>query len=249
MSIADVAARGFGSASEAYERGRPSYPADAVSSLVEGLSIDPTSLVVDLAAGTGKLTRLLVPTGARVVAVEPVAAMRQVLRDKAPGAQVLAGTAEALPFADRVVDTVVVAQAFHWFEIDMALAEVARVLRPGGGLGLVWNDRDDTVPWVGELSALIRWDDRPVPSYHEIDWAAMVGRTRLFSAVDTRRFRFEQRLGIDVLVDRVLSTSYIAARPAAEQEALAEEVRQLVAGRPEPLVLPYLTDVLWCRRR
>ena len=249
MSIADVAARGFGSASEAYERGRPSYPADAVACLVEELPIDPASLVVDLAAGTGKLTRLLVPTGARVVAVEPVTAMRQVLRDKAPGAQVLAGTAEALPFTDQVVDTVVVAQAFHWFELDKALAEVARVLRPGGGLGLVWNDRDDAVPWVGELSALIRWDDRPVPSYHEVDWATAVGRTDLFSSVEARRFRFDQRLDVDVLVDRVLSTSYIAARPAAEQAVLGEEVRQLVAGRPQPLVLPYLTDVLWCHRR
>lgn len=248
MSIEDVAARGFEAGSAAYERGRPSYPAEAVTCLVEELSLGPTSLVVDLAAGTGKLTRLLVGRGARVVAVEPVPAMREILVDKARGAGVVAGAAEALPLADASVDVLVAAQAFHWFDVGKALAEVARVVRPGGGLGMVWNDRDDSVPWVAELSALIRWDDRPVRAYYEIDWAAAVGQTGDFGPLRRRRFGLDQSLGVDALVDRVLSTSYIAARPAAEQAALAEEVRRLVAGRPEPLVLPYLTDVFWCHR-
>ena len=243
-----MAARGFGSASDAYERGRPSYPAGAVSCLVDELAIEAGATVVDLAAGTGKLTRLLLPTGARVLAVEPVAAMRHVLLDKAPGAEVLAGTAESLPLADRSVDALVVAQAFHWFKLPEALAEVARVLRTGGGLGLVWNDRDDTVPWVGELSALIRWNDRPVASYHEVDWAATMAATDLFDAVATRRFRLEQRLDVETLIDRVLSTSYIAALPADEQRTLAGKVREVVADLAEPFVLPYRSDVFWCHR-
>lgn len=249
MSIADAAARGFGSAGEAYERGRPSYPAEAVVCLVEELPVERSSLVVDLAAGTGKLARLLVPTGARMLAVEPVASMRSVLVAKVPEADVIAGTAEALPLAEGAVDAVVVAQAFHWFRVSEALAEVARVLRSGGGFALVWNDRDDSVPWVAELSALTKWDDRPVPSYHEVDWAAAVAATSLFDLVETRRFRLEQRLDVETLVDRVLSTSYIAALPADEQDEVAEGVREVVADLVEPFVLPYRSDVFWCHRR
>ena len=248
MSIEEVAARGFEAGSAAYERGRPSYPAEAVTCLVEELSVGSTSVVVDLAAGTGKLTRLLGGRGARVVAIEPMAAMREILVQKAPDADVLAGTAEAVPLADGSVHAIVAAQAFHWFDVGTALAEVARVVRPGGGLGMVWNDRDDSVPWVAELSAIIRWDDRPVRAYQEIDWAAAVGENPAFGPLRHRRFRLEQPLDVEALVDRVLSTSYIAARPVAEQDALAEEVRRLVDGRPEPLVLPYLTDVFWCHR-
>ncbi len=253
MTIDHVAARGFGSSGEAYERGRPSYPPAAVTCLVEELSVAVGSRLVEVAAGTGKLTRLLVPTGALVVAVEPVAGMRAVLIDMVPDAGVVAvaATAEALPVATGTVDAVLVAQAFHWFQVSDALAEVARILRSGGGLGLVWNDRDDSVRLVSELSALIGWDDRPVPSYQGIDWTAAVAETGAFSALHHRQFRMEQTLDLDTLVDRVLSTSYIAARPADEQAALAADVRALVAGAEvgETFTLPYRTDVFWCHRR
>ena len=248
MSIDDIAARGFGSASEAYERGRPSYPDDAVRLLVEELGLDTSSTVVDLAAGTGKLARLLVPGSAWVVAVEPVASMRAVLAGMVPGASVVAATAEALAFAGGSVDAVVVAQAFHWFRVDEALAEAARVLRPGGGLALLWNERDESVPWVAELASLVRWDDRPVPSYQDVDWTSAVAATGDFSPMQRAGFRLEQRLDAGTLVDRVLSTSYVAAWPAPDQERLAEEVRRLVAGFPPTFLLPYRTDVFWCRR-
>ena len=251
MSVDDVAARGFGSSGEAYERGRPSYPAEAVTCLVEELSIGIGARVVEVAAGTGKFTRLLRSTGALVVAVEPVSGMRRVLVDKVPGVCVLAATAEALPVATSMVDAVVVAQAFHWFEVGEALAEMARALRGGGGLGLVWNDRDDSVPWVAELSALIRWNDRPVPNHQDVDWTAAVAATGAFGPLEYRRFRLEQHLDVDTLVDRVLSTSYIAARPVAEQAVLAAEVRTLAADADlgETFTLPYRTDVFWCHRR
>jgi SAM-dependent methyltransferase len=248
VSIADVAARGFGSAGDAYERGRPSYPAEAVSFLSGELALGPEATVAEVAAGTGKLTRLLVPGGARIVAVEPVAAMRAVLAEKVPTADVVAGAAEALPLAEASVDTVVVAQAFHWFRVPEALAEIARVLRPGGGLAMVWNDRDDAVPWVGALSALIRWDDRPVPSYADVDWSAAVADTGEFGPLDHRQFRLDQHLDAETLVDRVLSTSYIAAGAPAEQAAMAAKVRRLVADLEEPFLLPYRTDVYWCHR-
>jgi SAM-dependent methyltransferase len=249
MSIDDVAARGFGSASDAYERGRPSYPDDAVQLLAAELGLTSSATVVDLAAGTGKLTRLLVPISAWVVAVEPVASMRAVLAELVPQATVVAAAAEALAFAGGSVDAVVVAQAFHWFRVDEALAEVARVLRPGGGMALLWNERDESVPWGAELSSLVRWDQRPVPPYEGIDWRAAVAATGDFSPMERARFAIEQQLDADILVDRVLSTSYVAAWPAPQQDRLAEGVRRLVAGFPERFVLPYRTTVYWCRRR
>jgi len=144
MAVHDVAARGFGDAAEAYEQARPSYSADAVAWLVEQLGITPGATVCDLAAGTGKLTRVLVPAGAALLAVEPVEGMRTVLHRELPAVPVAAAVAEALPFADGALDAVTVAQAFHWFDRPRAYAELARVLRPGGGLSLVWNTRDRT---------------------------------------------------------------------------------------------------------
>lgn len=139
---------------DVYERGRSGYPAEAVAHLTDELDIGKTTTVVDLAAGTGKFTRLLVPTGASVVAVEPVAAMRQQLAEMVPEASSVGAAAERLPLANASVDAVTVAQAFHWFEPRAALAEIHRVLRPGGRLGLIWNRADTSVEWVAKLSII-----------------------------------------------------------------------------------------------
>lgn len=249
MTVHPTAAKGFGDGADAYERGRPGYPAEAVDLLVAELGIGPGRTVVDVGAGTGKLTRLLVPTGARVVAVEPVAAMRAGLARLVPGAEAVDGTAESLPVADGAADAVTVAQAFHWFDAPAALAEFARVLRPGGGLALVWNTRDESEPWVARLSAMIHWHDSPIPSYDRgQDWPAVVGAGGLFTAVRSRRFPYVQEMDADLLVERVLSTSYIAAKPAGERASIAAGVRDLVAGFPERFPLPYVTDVFWCHR-
>src|SRR5204863_9196685 len=136
--IHDAAARGFDVAADDYESARPGYPPDAVFWLVEQLGLSESSVLVDLAAGTGKLTRLLAPLVGRTVAVEPVAAMRQRLHEVLPHIEVLEGTAEALPLKSGAVDAVTVAQAFHWFDVPRAAAEIVRVLRPDGRLALVW---------------------------------------------------------------------------------------------------------------
>ncbi len=249
MNVHDVAARTYGASSDAYERGRPSYPPDAVACVVDALSIGSSSVVVDLAAGTGKLTRLLVPTGARVVAVEPVEAMRATLVATVPGIDVVAGAAEALPLATGSLDALLVAQAFHWFAVEPALAEASRVLRPGGGLALLWNQRDESVPWVAELCRLMRWRDRPVPSYEDVDWAGTVREVGTFSPLERQAFANQHEVDAGALVDRVLSTSHIGVLPAKEQAALADRVRHLVAGFPERFVFPHRTEVFWCHRR
>ena len=247
-----AAAEGFSAGADDYERGRPSYPADAVEVLCRELGIGPGARVLDLAAGTGKLTRLLVPTGAEVVAVEPVSEMRRRLRQNAPLALVLDGTAERLPLPDRSVDAVTVAQAFHWFDAEVALKEIACVLKPGGGLGLIWNERDNREPWVDELSTLIRWNDRGehrVPYTTEIDWAAKIdGLDVPFGPVSRYDTTYRQPMDPDTLVARVLSTSYIASQPTEARETLAVKVRALVADLGPEFDLPYQTVVYWCRR-
>lgn len=248
MGINEIAAAGFGAAADTYERGRPSYPDGVIELFRDQLGVGPASTVVDLGAGTGKLTRLLVATGATVVAVEPVEAMRAQLVALLPEVEAVDGTAESIPLPDGSCGAVTVAQAFHWFEPAPALEEIARVLEPGGGLGLVWNERDESVPWVAELSGLLNWGVQR-PYRRDQDWSAVVAASDRFTPLQHRQLSYQQELDAETLVERALSTSYIAARPAAENVRLAEDIRALVAGFPPRFELPYLTDVHWCHRR
>jgi ubiquinone/menaquinone biosynthesis C-methylase UbiE len=239
------AAQGFSAGAEAYERGRPSYPDAAVAALVARFAIGPGRRVLDVGAGTGKLTRLLVPTGCAMEAVEPVANMRAAFEAAVPGVVIREGTGEALPVGDASFDVVVAAQAFHWFDRPRALAEVARVLTPGGGLALLWNHRDESVPWVAELTRLIRWDTFERGQYHRVDWAAVVAESSSrFTPLQLDQFSYVQALDEDGLVDRVASVSYIASMPENERAQLLDHVRALVADFPPRFDLPYVTD-LW----
>jgi SAM-dependent methyltransferase len=243
--ISDVAAEGFGAGAAAYEKGRPSYADDVVAWLVDRLAIAPGRTVVDLAAGTGKLTRLLAATGADLTAIEPVDAMRDQLLAACPGVHAISGTAESIPLPDRSVDALTVAQAFHWFDPAAALAEIARVLRPAGTLGIVFNERDTREPWVAELSKVIRWDERAqwrVPYAVEVDWAAAVAEHGpQFRPAERYDSTYIQPMDPDTLVQRVLSTSYLARLPAVDQAALAQRVRDLVAPLGPSFELPYVT--------
>ena len=250
--VPPTSAAGFSADMSVYERGRPSYPADAVAWLVDGLGIGPGRGVIDLAAGTGKFTRLLLPTGATVTAVEPSAAMRAELACNVPGVEVVDGTAESLPLPDESFDAVVAAQAFHWFDVPRSTAEIARVLRPGGGLGFVWNERDTSEPWVAQLSDLIGWDHREqwgVPYNVELDWRSIFAE-RAVGLGPLERFdtTYRQELDEDTLVQRILSSSYIAVAPAEEQARVASGVRSIVAGFPERFELPYVTVAYRCAR-
>lgn len=246
MDLNPVAAAGFGRAADAYERSRPSYPADAVARLAAEIGIGPGRTVLDLAAGTGKFTRLLAEIGADLVAVEPSAAMRNEFASVLPDIPVHEGTAEQIPLAGDSVDAVVVAQAFHWFKGPKALAEIGRVLRPEGGLGLIWNERDESVPWVAELSRVMQWDVR-MPYAVGTDFRAVLDGSGRFTPARRERFRFEQELDRDGLCERVSTTSFIAAMDAAERDALLRAVRDLVSDFPERFSLPYVTELFWCR--
>ena len=244
-SIDPIAAAGFGAEAATYERGRPSYPEAAVGHLVDQLELGVGCRVLDLAAGTGKMTRLLLATGADVVAVEPVAAMRVQLHN-ALGVEALEGTAEAIPLPDASVDAVVVAQAFHWFDAPRALAEIVRVLRPGGALALVWNERDETVPWVAELGRIIHWNTRQ-PYRVGTDWRTVIDPVGVCTPLQHRRFQHVQEVDVELLLERVVSTSYIAAMAPEERRPILEGVRALVAAFPPRFPLHYDTDVWWCR--
>ena len=246
--IHDTAAAGFSAGSSAYARGRPSYPADAIEFLAGELGLGPGNRVLDLAAGTGKFTALLVPTGAEVVAVEPVKEMGDELRASVSGVEVLEGTAEDIPLPDGSLDAVTVAQAFHWFDHGKALAEIARVLRLGGGLAMLWNRRDEAVPWVKRMNELIRWHEFRYGNYDLVDWPEVVARSGRFSPLQARTFRYEQTLDRDGLEARVRSVSYIAAMDPGERDELVALGMSAVDGMDEPFVLPYNTLVYWCSR-
>jgi SAM-dependent methyltransferase len=248
------AAQAFDRVGPEYERGRPTYPAEAVAWLVEALGIGPGRRILDLAAGTGKLTRLLAPTGAQIVAVEPAAGMRRRIEEMLPAVEVLSGTAEAIPLADGSVDAVTVAQAFHWFDGDAALGEIHRVLGVGGRLGLVWNWRDELEPWQVRLGEIIEPHRSDVPRSVEGAWREAFERTKLFSRLEHARFAIAHELEPEGVVARVTSVSFIAALPGDERARVADRVRALLAEDPATrgratVVLPYRTDVFWCERQ
>jgi SAM-dependent methyltransferase len=248
-----AAATGFGFAAEAYQHARPSYPVALDDWLRDALGLAPDRVAVDLGAGTGKFTPLLIATGAHVVAVEPVAAMRAQLVAAHAGVEALAGDAEHLPLADESVDAIVCAQSFHWFAKPAALAEIRRALKPGGALGLVWNVRDERVAWVAALTRIVDRYAGDAPRHESGRWRDVFPAPG-FTPLSERRFAYAHAGPPErVIVERVLSTSFIAALPAAEQGRVAGEVRALIAATPSlaghaEVVYPYETRAYACRR-
>ncbi|MCU0309325.1 MAG: methyltransferase domain-containing protein [Acidimicrobiales bacterium] len=255
--IPRAAAEGFDRGADVYEASRPSYPADAVARIESVAGLGPGRTVVDLAAGTGKLTRLLLGSGAEVVAVEPLAEMRRVLVEACGGrVEVLDGVAEDIPLDDASADAVIVAQAFHWFEPRAALAEMARVLRPGGTLVLVWNTRDRSHDWVERFGDLLAEtvDDRPYDSYYEVDYAGVVAASGAFGDVDLWETTWSQTFDAELLVARAASVSVVAALDDDDRARVLDRVRRLAATHPDlagrsTFPFPYTTRVYTCRRR
>ncbi len=253
--VHEVARLGFGKEADTYEKSRPTYPPEVVSWLVERLRLTPGTVVADLAAGTGKLTRLLVPSGAEVVAVEPIEGMREVFRRVLPSIPVVAGAAEAMPFQRSAFDAVTVAQAFHWFDAEKAFAELARVLRPGGRAGFVWNARDRSVDWVDRAWAIMDRVERAAPWRDHENWReSAFGDRPGFGPMHEATFRHEHPTTHEGVVDRIRGVSHVAALPPDDQRRVLDEVRELLAGHPqtrgrEELRVPYRVDCYWTERR
>jgi SAM-dependent methyltransferase len=254
VPVHDVAATGFDKEAGPYDRARPSYPDDAVAWIAENLRFEPSRTVADVAAGTGKLTRLLVPFGASIVAVEPIDGMRAGLRQNVPEVVAVAGTAEALPFADESLDAITVAQAFHWFDAAAALREFGRVLAPRGRLALVWNARDRTAPLVDAIWSIMDRVERDAPWRAHDEWheSAFV-ETGFFGPLHEATFANAQLLSPEGMVERVQSVSHVAVLPRDEQEKVLDEVRSVLATHPDAagrseLTVPYRVDAYWCER-
>jgi ubiquinone/menaquinone biosynthesis C-methylase UbiE len=243
--VHDAAARGFARSADAYERARPDYPPAAVAWLAERIGARPGRAVVDLAAGTGKLTRPLAATGAEIVAVEPVAEMRARIGPAA--ARVLDGTAEAIPLPDASADAVTVAQAFHWFDGPAALAEIHRVLRPGGALALVWNSRPLEHPVHAAIERIIAPFRRDAPAQRSGAWRTAFDDTTLFGPLEERVFEHSRAHDADALADRVGSTSFVAALDDGPQAEVIAAVRAL--AHEGPVDVPYVCEVFACDRR
>ena len=252
-AVHPAAAEGFQAAAEVYQKSRPDYPAALADWLRDELGLSTGKVVVDLGAGTGKFTTLVSATGARVIAVEPVAAMRAELVAAHPGVEALAGDACHLPLADAAVDAIVCAQAFHWFAAPAALAEMRRALKPGGALGLVWNVRDERVAWVAALTRIVDRYAGDAPRHESGRWRDVFPAPG-FTPLVERRFAYEHVGSAErVIVERVLSTSFIAALPAAEQGRVVEAVRALIAATPSlagraTVAYPYQTRAYACRK-
>ncbi|MFL5883796.1 MAG: class I SAM-dependent methyltransferase [Thermoleophilaceae bacterium] len=238
-----AAATGFEAAASDYEAARPGYPSDAIYWLVEQLRLGEQTTVLDLAAGTGKLTRLLSPLVGRTIAVEPVAAMRARLHEVLPHAEVLDGVAESIPLEDSSVDAVTAAQAFHWFDAARAAAEIARVLRPAGRLAIVWNRRHLDDPAQAGIERIVSRYREDTPSHRTSAWRSEVEGTGLLRLVASKEIPFTHELSREGLVARVVSISFIAALPADEKREAMKEARELALELDEPIALPHTTEL------
>jgi SAM-dependent methyltransferase len=254
-SLHPAAAVGFERAAQAYERGRPSFPDDAVVFVAEaiGLAARPGVRVLELGAGTGKLTRLIATT-ARVVALEPVEAMRRVLADAVPGCIAVGGVAEALPFRGGSFDAAAASQVFHWLDGDVAVPELARVLVPAARVALVWNVRDEAHAWVRELTDVIEPFRGDTPTHRSERWRIAFDATSQFTPLERVSFPYRHRTTRDAVVDRMTSISFVAALPDAERHGVADAVSSILArqganGSDDPVVFPYRTDVWVTTRR
>lgn len=246
-SIHQTAAGGYAVGADFYTKGRPEYPGEVSDWLRDSLSLQPGRVVVDLGAGSGKFTGYLVRTGASVIAVEPVPQMLEKLSQAWPDVISHLGTADAIPLPDASVDAVVCAQAFHWFAHAGALAEIYRVLKPGGRLGLIWNMRDTSIGWVKQLNAIVDRYEGNTPRYANGDWRKAFPFAG-FGPMQTEHFRYGHTgAPEDVIVNRVRSTSFIAALPKDEEAKVVADVRALIEATPElkghdVVTTPYVTD-------
>jgi SAM-dependent methyltransferase len=259
MDADEWARRGssFGAVAAAYAEHRPDYPADAVRWCVAPTGRELAGLrVLDLGAGTGKLTAVLAGLGADVTAVEPDEAMLAELRRQVPSVRALPGPAEAIPLADGSVDAVLCGQSMHWFDLSLAVPEIARVLVPGGALGAMWNSDDDRVEWVAGLRDAAEGAGSPTLSRRREEAAAFGPEqfgSELFTPTERAEFPNAQARTIDSLIDDLRTHSQLLIMAPAERDRLLGQARAYLASWPETsggqFELPMVTSALRSVRR
>ncbi|BDA43083.1 Uncharacterized methyltransferase Mb3374 at N-terminal half [Coccomyxa sp. Obi] len=249
--VHSIASQGFSLQVDAYEQARPSYPLEGLQYALKELGLEDGAKrkVVDLAAGTGKLTRLLVQNpGLDVVAVEPNEAMIGGFKKVLPNVPVIHGAAQQLPFDDNSVDAIFVGQGFHWFAHEAALAEIHRVLRPGAGLALLWNREDDSVPWAAELLQIFEPLSRGIPQYWTGDWVRVWEgdyARRHFDVPDQDQrsrstfFRHSIRVTRHQAWQRILSRSYVAPLAPEKQADVKAQVDAVLERHSDRFIAPY----------
>lgn len=253
VRVHHAAGVGYQRAAGVYERSRPSYPLAALAALADALPLEAGRTVVDLGAGTGKFTRLLALTGAEVLAVEPVAEMRERLAELLPGVRVTAGTAEDTGLPGGCADAVVAAQSWHWFDAGEALAEAERLLRPGGALALVWNTYDTSVPWVRDFQDIyFRLAPRDLPSPLDDGWRKEFARRPGWGAIEERHWPNPHSTTVADVVERMMSSSHIAVLSEDARVRVRSEVESVLGAHGATsgggaIELPYTTDVYWVR--
>lgn len=244
--VHESASSGYTKRAAAYHDARPTYHPAVVERFVDRYG---HGLVVDVGAGTGIFTSQIVNVGLQPIAVEPVAEMRALLAASLPGIEVRPGTAESIPVMTASVDTVVAAQAFHWFTFARALDEVHRVVRPGGHLVTIWNVRDETVDWVADYNAILGRYEGGTPRHVSMGWRRAIESDERFELVDDWGVENPQEMTVEGVVARALSTSFVAALPTEEQAHVADQIRALVALQGSELAFPYRSELqAWLRR-
>jgi len=234
------AADGFGSAASTYQKARPNYHPELIAGFLERYGAGD---VLEIGSGTGIFTQPIVKGGAKVVAVEPVAAMRDRLTEAVPGVDVCDGTAEALPVGSNSFDTVAVAQSFHWFDYPAALDEIDRVLRPGGHLVTVWNVKAGDAPWFARYMGIVDRHAGDTPRHADMRWRAAIDADHRFQLVEDWAIDHPRPTDKAGIVSRALSTSFISALPDDDQNAVASELIAMLDDVQEPLSFPYRAEL------
>ena len=238
--VHEAASTGYARGVERYHRGRPTYHPDIATRVAERYGQQG---VIELGAGTGIFTRQLVDLGVGVIAFEPVIAMRTTLSESVPEADTRVGAAENIPLSDDSASTVVASQSFHWFDYPAALDEISRVLRPGGHLVTVWNVRDNAVEWMAEYTRIMDEHANGTPRHRSMVWRRAINADARFAPVDEWRVTNPHHVDADTVVDRALSTSFIAALPSERRHDVEDRVRKLVEPMGSTFEFPYVSQL------
>lgn len=234
------AAEGFGREAATYQRARPTYHPDLVARFLDRYSSDQ---VLEIGAGTGIFTNEIAGPGTSIVAVEPVEEMRLRLAEEAPDVDVRAGTAGNLPVDDGSVGTVVVAQSFHWFDYEAALDDIHRVLRPGGYLVTVWNVKSGDEPWFKRYMEIVDRHAGDTPRHADMRWRVAIDKDPRYESVDDWKADHPRPTDKAGVVSRALSTSFIAALPDVEREAVVSDLMRALQTVEEPIQFPYRAEL------